>query len=521
MDLLNVYKKKIDEVEKIENLNRGQKKMKVSAFITNTLKLIDCFVTKEINNPSKDYHYVSQQQMKRLVYRDSLRFEALNFLKNENIVDVLKKNGKEYYVHFEHKDLGFNIQPKAYKITEFGYELLNNSFTNPMFDKFLEQYKVERKKYKPITPEEVMAKYKDEDYYFVSTKSNIIDVLNNNLELEFHPLSDEEMIKIYKQEKKNNVSDEDIKIHLNMVKDYFANKEFTYNIRMYSAFTNTPKCWRQFITNSEGKKIVELFDIHSSVLNILPLVCMIIMMRDKGNNQVDYHWLEKETQLLEDFLDSRDVYKLIGGEEYSREEIKKELMHVLFSNNKSFELQRTPKGKVKRLASNRIKMWLKDNFPVMFDIVANFEEKHSTKEIKQYKKIKSMFWLYFQKMETELMSMLNCQLSNHLGTKVYNIHDGCFVSEEFVNEKNKEYCRQMYKMIKGRMKEQIENRYKIKRPHTSYNTGNRAFGITELNKVEYEDPNPLVRPLPVTTINVSDPTVTNELVATLTANIEE
>ncbi len=506
MNLLNVYKKKIDEVNEIQNLNRGQKKMKISAFVTNTLKLIDCFVTKEINNPTRDYHYISQENLKRVVYRDELRFEAMNFLKDEKIIETLKKNGKEYYVHFEHKDLGYNIQPKAYKITDFGYDVINNSFDDPQFEKFLSELRVVRKKYKPLTPEEVMKKYKDEDYYFVSTKSNITTVLNNNLELEFHPLSDEEMIKIYRQEKKNKISDDDIKLHLNMVKDYFANKEFTYNVRMYSAFTNTPKCWRQFITNSEGKKIVELFDIHSSVLNILPLVCRIILYRENKVNGIDFLCFEREEQYLENILENKDVYKLIGEEEYGREEIKSAIMHVLFSNNKSFELQRTPKGKVKRLASNRVKIWMKENLPIMFDIVANFEEKHCSKEVKQYKKIKSMFWLYFQKMETELMAMLNYQVSNALETKVYNIHDGCFISEEFATEQNKEKCKGTYKVIKKKMKEKIKDKFTPKSnihnplPVTEYKIGGRAFGITDK-------------------LTEAEPEVTDDLVATLTAGL--
>jgi hypothetical protein len=60
-----------------------------------------------------------------------------------------------------------------------------------------------------------------------------------------------------------------------MVEDYFKSKDFTYYIRMYSAFTTCPKSWRDCIVDADNNSIGELFDVHSSVFNLLPLVCRI------------------------------------------------------------------------------------------------------------------------------------------------------------------------------------------------------------------------------------------------------
>ena len=56
-----------------------------------------------------------------------------------------------------------------------------------------------------------MEQYKDEDYYLSGTREAIINVLNNNLELQFHPLSADKMIKKYRNDVESNLDDEMIK----------------------------------------------------------------------------------------------------------------------------------------------------------------------------------------------------------------------------------------------------------------------------------------------------------------------
>lgn len=445
--LFDVMNTKVEQVSK-QNLDRGQKRKRISAFIKNVFAVIELISEREKKRPDIEFHYISQDKFKNLIKRDVLRAEVMEFLKQNNIIDVYKREGKEYYIHFEHEELGIKKQPKGYKITEYGHKILNEATNDSKFKELMSYYKITKKQIKKYTPEDVMKQYTKEDYYLKTrTRENIEKVINNNLELEFHPLSDEEMVKIYKEEKKD-LGDEDIKMQLDIVKDYFANKEFTYNIRLYSAFTNTPKCWRRFVTNRNGEKIVELFDIHSSVMNILPLVCRTVFAkRTLSKEKFDKFLLEEKK--LDNILQG-DVYKQIGGNIFSREEIKKQLMHVVFSNNEFVKkITYTPKGKLRKSASNQIKKWLSENLPIMYEILSNFEQR------KQGGKKKSMFWYHFQKMETELMVNLNGIFSDKLKTTIYNIHDGLFVKQSFNTLENKRKCKLYYKAIKEKLAKQI------------------------------------------------------------------
>lgn len=453
MNTLNeLIKTKEEEVSK-QNLDRGQKRSKVNAFIKNVFAVIELISDRQKKRPDIEYHYISQDKFKDIIKRDDNRAEVMKFLKENNIIEVLKKDGKEFYIHFQHETIGLRKQPKGYKITQYGHQILKEAASDVQFKKILREYKVKKKEIKKYTPEDVMNKYSKEEYYLKTrTRQNIEKVLKNNLELEFHPLSEAEMVKLYKEEKPN-TDTELIKRQLELVKDYFANKEFTYNVRLYSAFTTTPKCWRKFVTNKNGEKIVELFDIRSSILNILPLVCRMVFVQGKINMNKFNAFLEEE-KMLENILNDKDqdIYKVIGEDVFDRQKIKDNLMLVVFRDNENVKkIEYKKNGEPKKTAKNQIKLWLRKNTPVMYEILSTFEQ------IKDGEKTKSMFWYYFQKFETELMVNVNGIFSDKLHTKIYNIHDGCFVEQKYVTEENKKRCLGYYVAIKNKLKQQISS----------------------------------------------------------------
>ena len=109
-------------------------------------------------------------------------------------------------------------------------------------------------------------------------------------------------------------------------------------------------------------------------------------------------------------------------------------------------------------------MWLKNNYPIMFDVVAHFEQKYD-KTAKGYKKFKSQFWKAFQQIETELMCELNVRVEKKFGTKIYNLHDGCFMDALYstkINDEMKEYCRAHYDFLKQIMCQKIDEKYPVK-----------------------------------------------------------
>ena len=95
----------------------------------------------------------------------------------------------------------------------------------------------------------------------------------------------------------------------------------------------------------------------------------------------------------------KNVYEHIGGGIFNKQEIKDAMMKVLFNNNKSFEnvanVELTASGRIRHTAANTIRVWLRDNFPTMFTVLANFEEKYFPQE-KGLKKFKSQYWRAFQ-----------------------------------------------------------------------------------------------------------------------------
>ena len=62
-------------------------------------------------------------------------------------------------------------------------------------------------------------------------------------------------------------------------------------------------------------------------------------------------------------------------------------MEVIFSNNEKFKsFEMTPNGKIKNCSSNTIKMWMKNNIPTIYDVIANFEQERNSKFEDMYKK---------------------------------------------------------------------------------------------------------------------------------------
>lgn len=500
----DLFKDKIVEVTTQKNLNRGQKKKRLGAFVNNVFYMIDIIQTREnkkndlllndefARNITGEYSWISMKQFEKKIKDRGLLQECKEFLKKEKLIEVLMKDGREYYIHFGHSDQGYNICSKAYKLTEKCKDIIANT-TEQEFDEFIKQVGIEeRKKYTQPTPAEVMAGVED-NYWFFNTKKNIERVLNNNLELEFHPTSVQELVDLYNKQRKfdgeKEASEKEIEFEISHKIDEFANKDFTYNVRLYCAFTNTPRAWRKFITTKDGKRIVELFDIHSSVLNILPLVCRNILLKNKCDDEI-FKQFEAEEKVLEYML-QKDIYTTIGGDEYKRQQIKDALMKVLFSNNKSFEnianIEVTAKGKVKKSAANRIRFWLRDNFPIMFDVLAHFEQVEKKTEVKTYKKFKSQYWKAFQEFETELMCELNRRVEKQFGIKVYNLHDGCFSEKNdaalYSDTSNRdiiEYCKEEYLKLKEELKQIINQFYNISAPVENLKRLEKHLPLTEV-----------------------------------------
>ena len=444
----------------------------------NTLNVLSYLVKDQtLTKDGFRFHYIPIHKWDGVIRNHRVRTEVFDFLKNNGIIEVKKKNGTEYYLP---QTIACQKLPqcKAYRLTSHGCELILNSPANSIDDLF-KQYGVEKKCYVQ-TPAEIMEQYKDEFHYLPGTWQNIISVLNNNLQLKFHRLSTDEMIKKYKTDVDCNLTDEEIQDKLQMVQDYFFSKDFTYNIRMYSAFTNCPKSWRDCIVDADNNSIGELFDVHSSVFNLLPLVCRIKLLQE----QADLTQFEQEEKFLEEVL-NKDIYTSISNGLRSREQIKAKVMEVIFSNNQKFStLEQTVGGKIKNCPANNIKMWMRNNIPVMYNTLSHFEQERNPKydeEVKKYKEYlqkrsqgiivhhvnkpleyKSTFWNSFQRMETELMANLNQRVSQYFETKIYNIHDGLFAKKSLCTPQNKQIVQEMYNDLKKELIQAINAKFGYK-----------------------------------------------------------
>lgn len=486
--LKEIYKNKIKEVTSQENLNRLNKRKKIWAFVNKTLFIIDLIQTRENQKnrlaladefkkiSSGEYSYISREDFLSVIKKEADLNECLKYLKKENIIECRKVNGVEYYIHWQNKVDKLEKCPKAYKLTDKCKQIFSNT-SQAEFDAFIDSIKVEgipRRKYVPITPKEQVEKV-NKDYWFKHTKQNIEHVFNNNLELEFHPTTIDELVEQYNKQRIDQgekvLSRQQIEEFISQRIDEYANKDFSYNVRLYSAFTNTPKSWRKYVRTKNGNSIVELFDIPSSILNILPIVCRI-ELRKNGCDKEKFEQFLLEEKMLNSQLQRRydkenpvHIYEIIGNGEYSKQEIKDNVMTVFFSNNKSFEnvanIEKTAKGKLKHTPANAVRIWLKNNYPIMFDIVSHFEQKYD-KTAKSYKKFKSQFWRAFQQIETEIMCELNVRVEKKFGLKVYNLHDGCFMDALYSTETSDEmveFCRSQFNFLKQGMNMKIDEKY--------------------------------------------------------------
>ena len=478
--LKKIYKNKIIDVCGQKNLNKLQKKKKLCAFINKTLYIIDLIQTREnqknnlhLNDEVKkissgDYSYVSNDNFRKEIKKEIDLNECMKYLKSEGLIECRKVNGKEYYIHWTNEK-HLEKCPKAYRLTDKCKKIFNN-LTEEEFDQFYDEFKddsIPRRKYSPQTPKDVMSKVKAE-FWFKNTKANIEHVLNNNLELEFHPTTIQELVDLYNKQRvddgEKSLTREQIELQISHRLDQYANKDFSYNVRLYSAFTNTPKSWRKYITAQNGSKIDELFDIHSSVLNILPLVCRIVLLKNNQSTEA----LDKEQKILNYMFEDGNIYEKIGGGAFKKQAIKDAMMKVLFNNNKSFKnvanIELTPNKNIRHTATNCIRIWLRDNFPTMFKVLANYEQKYFPAE-KGSKKFKSQFWKTFQEFETELMCELIVRVEKKFGIKVYGLHDGCFCETGLYsttkNNEQEEYCKSEYKKLKEQLKQLINNKYPL------------------------------------------------------------
>lgn len=484
--ITKMYEKKIKEVSSTKNLTNYHKRKRIWAFVNSTMFICDVIMKREEKknkwvmdnefhiNKTEDYTWISREDFQEQICDNKLYQECMNYLKDEGIIDVFKKDGREYYIHFPMD--GKDRCSKAYKLTDKFWNIFKNT-SKEEFDQFIDSIEVTcipRKKYVQPTPKKIMENVK-QDFWFKNTKENITHILENDLELEFHPTSVEELVKLYNQQRKEDgeeeVSLEQIEFNICQRIDQFAINSFNYNVRLYTPFTNTPRSWRRFVTTKTKKSIKDLFDIPSSIINILPLVCRIELLKN-GCDEEMFKKFEAEEKRLEEQLERRydkvnpvHIYNIIGGEEFEKEQIKNAVMKVFFSNNKSFEsiikFERTKKGKLKHNAPNAVRMWLKNNYPIMFDVVAKYEQMWDSGD----KRYKSQFWKAFQQIETELMCELIVRAENRFGIKIYGLHDGCFHETGLYSvETTKEmenYCKNELNNLKNELKQLINEKYPL------------------------------------------------------------
>ena len=476
MTIRQCFENKFKQIDGAQNIRKPQRELKKRAFIKNTLNVLYYIVRdKKLDEDGLyGFRYIPQYKWKEVIKNNDTRGQVFDFLKQYNIIEVKSRNGAEYYLP---QCIAFQNLPqcKAYRLTKQGCEILLNSSVKSIDDLY-SSFNIQKQNF-ILTPAEYMQKYKGMTYFLPKTRECIVSVLNNNLQLQFHPQTVDRMVQKYKADVKCRLSDEMIKDKLQMVEDYFSSKSYNYDIRMYSAFTNCPKSWRDCVTDAENNHIGELFDVHSSVFNLLPIVCRIKILQ-RHENLIDF---EKEERFLQDVL-SKDIYETIACGMRRREQIKAKVMQVIFSNNQKFSsLEMTPRGKIRNCAANNIKTWMQNNIPIMYKTVSVFEQERNSKydvQIKRYEdylnkrqngikmhhvnkplQFKSKFWVLFQQMETELMANLNVLVSERFGVKIYNIHDGLYAPISICTAENRQIVQGMYNDLKKQLIAEINRRY--------------------------------------------------------------
>ena len=502
MTLKELYQKQIDLIENKSSLDKGQKKKSIHSFLVNTLSIIR-FI-QQMKKQNHEYESISMEALRNIIPDTKRYYNVMNWLKENNIIEVKKdRNGDQLWENPMFTDSPLR---KEYRISEQGIKLLEEADKDPEFIQMLEKYQYEQKYYTPISPEKVLSKYKDTEYYFKNTKQAIINVLNNNLQLEFHPIDDEKMVDLYLEQakekysrtkyKKLEANRERIKSRLHMLQNYFELKEFTYETRLYSAFSNAPKCWRHYVKDKEGNSIGELFDIHCSVMTLFPTVCRIVFAEKKMQPEQVIPFLREEKKLKEWLKKTKDqdFYIRIGNwneKNYSREQIKPVVMKVNFSNNENIIKRKVAKsGNLRKdyQIENHWKECYKTQFPTLYQINSTFEQYKDNKNYKgkkKYKpKLKSLVWEYFQQIETEIMTNLNQIVSKQLGIKIYNIHDGLYCDEKYCTEEN-------YKMVKKLFEGMVKKLNELIYPSKGFKTLYKEVQMMEeiKRKKEFERKN--------------------------------
>lgn len=211
--LTKMYERKIKEVATAKQLTKYHKRKKVWAFVNSTMYILDLIMKREEKknkwimdnefyiNKTEDYTWISREDFQEQISDNKLFNECMAYLKEEGIIDVFKKDGKEYYIHFPMD--GKERCSKAYKLTDKCWNMFKNT-SKEEFDQFIDSIEVKciaRKKYVQPTPKKIMENVK-EDFWFKNTKENITHILENDLELEFHPTSVEELVELYNQQRK-------------------------------------------------------------------------------------------------------------------------------------------------------------------------------------------------------------------------------------------------------------------------------------------------------------------------------
>lgn len=195
--------------------------------------------------------------------------------------------------------------------------------------------------------------------------------------------------------------------------------------RIYMPFQLINKNFRSAIRIGNNEKIYELFDIKCCFINLSAK----IIQKNNDNNK---NLIKECKKIIK--LTKNDIYKNIIewniNKNITREKIKKYIMMWIFSNKKERHFFKLKYEEVKI-----IDLYFKNNFPLYYNIVINYETISKKEKIKTEIKDKHISKLSIECFKYESELMLNEIIPNL--EKIYknipfiSLHDALFIPEKF------------------------------------------------------------------------------------------
>ena len=195
--------------------------------------------------------------------------------------------------------------------------------------------------------------------------------------------------------------------------------------RIYMPFQLINKNFRKAIRIGNNEKLYELFDIHCCFVN---LSANIIQKNNKDNKEL----INECKNIIK--LTNNDLYKKIiewnNKKDITRNKIKKYVMMWIFSNKQERSFFKSKNEELQIIDS-----YFKENFPLYYNIVINYETIHK-KEIEKgkisYKCISKLSMECFQ-YESELMlnEIIPSLENEYKNIPFISLHDAIFIPERF------------------------------------------------------------------------------------------